>query len=214
MSPTQDKEKNARSQRKYYAAHREEITARARARHRVHTEKDRARGRAYAAAHPEVRKAYLEAHREEFRAWQKKWYLANREKINAQQQLRNSVPANRERIKAYCKAYYIAKGREKAKAYRLNHPEEGRARYRIKHYDLSPAEYDAMFLRQGGACAICKKAEWNSKGPYIDHDHVSGKVRGILCHRCNTALGHVLDDPIIAQAMTDYLKKYRVELIP
>lgn len=66
---------------------------------------------------------------------------------------------------------------------------------RVKRYNLTEEEYVAMFERQEGVCAICKKPETsrNQKGTIrslaIDHDHNTGKVRGLLCFRCNTNLG-------------------------
>ena len=69
-------------------------------------------------------------------------------------------------------------------------------------------DYDALLAKQGGVCAICKRAGFPVRGPYIDHDHRSGKVRGILCHFCNLMLGYMEDDPAIAQAMTVYLLQH------
>lgn len=59
----------------------------------------------------------------------------------------------------------------------------------------------ALFDAQGGACPICRRAfTWNGDGLrfIIDHDHETGKVRGLLCHRCNTGLGQLWDDDVAA----------------
>jgi hypothetical protein len=52
---------------------------------------------------------------------------------------------------------------------------------------LSVEEYDAMLKAQGGGCAICGNPP-KTRRLDVDHDHKTGKVRGLLCHRCNRAL--------------------------
>jgi len=84
-------------------------------------------------------------------------------------------------------------------------PEEKRIRNRKQQlaiYGLTIEDYDAMLLEQQGVCAICSKAEAvSSKGVLsVDHDHKSGKVRGLLCDTCNRGLGHFFDN-------TEYLTK-------
>jgi recombination endonuclease VII len=59
-----------------------------------------------------------------------------------------------------------------------------------RKYGLTLEEYDAILAAQGGGCAICG----NPDADNVDHDHVTGKVRGILCFNCNVAIGHIADD--------------------
>jgi len=55
-------------------------------------------------------------------------------------------------------------------------------------------KYYKLFAKQGGRCAICRK--WPTKKPLcVDHDHKTGKVRGLLCASCNIRLGHWHDKP-------------------
>jgi len=61
-------------------------------------------------------------------------------------------------------------------------------------YRMSEEDYNTMFSNQHGACAICGKPETGKRGQTIirlcvDHNHVTGKVRGLLCRTCNTGLG-------------------------
>lgn len=60
-------------------------------------------------------------------------------------------------------------------------------RRRLKKYSLSIEEYEKLLLAQEGVCAICKQT--GTKQLAIDHDHETGKVRGLLCSSCNTGLG-------------------------
>jgi hypothetical protein len=86
------------------------------------------------------------------------------------------------------------------------------------HYGLTMAEYEAMYESQDGRCAICctpKPAHVTrgasakqTIGLVVDHDHTTGAVRALLCHRCNNALGCVSDDISILLAAIEYLKKH------
>lgn len=71
-------------------------------------------------------------------------------------------------------------------------------------YGLTVANYDALLRKQRGCCAICKRKPKGGRKLAVDHCHDSGMVRGLLCARCNTALGQLRDDPNIIKAMLDY----------
>ena len=71
-------------------------------------------------------------------------------------------------------------------------------------YGLTEAEVSEMFAAQNFACAVCFE---QIEKPHIDHCHTTGKVRGLLCGRCNRALGLFRENPTIVQAAVDYLKK-------
>lgn len=72
-------------------------------------------------------------------------------------------------------------------------PELHAARSRDSHlkskYGISSAAYDAMLVAQGGGCAICQAPQNPSRRHAVDHDHSTGKVRGLLCLRCNVTVG-------------------------
>lgn len=88
-----------------------------------------------------------------------------------------------------------------------------RARYpayiRQYLYGITTEEYDALMEVQGGACAICGSTEWPGKNntPHVDHCHTTGKIRGLLCGKCNVALGNMDDDPARLRAAADYLER-------
>lgn len=64
------------------------------------------------------------------------------------------------------------------------------ARIRERDFGIKPMEYRDLVARQGGLCALCETPV-SGKNCHLDHDHISGHVRGILCAGCNLALGHV-----------------------
>lgn len=75
----------------------------------------------------------------------------------------------------------------------------------IRRRLLSTKEYDTLLQRQGGVCAVCgRKPE---ERLVIDHDHLSGRVRGLLCSPCNLGLGIFEDDPDRLVAGAEYLRK-------
>jgi hypothetical protein len=81
------------------------------------------------------------------------------------------------------------------------------AAYWRKHkYGLTQEQYKDMILSQNNECAICKKP--SHKTLYIDHDHKTGKVRGLLCHECNTGIGFFNEDIDSLTNAVKYLKSF------
>lgn len=74
---------------------------------------------------------------------------------------------------------------EKSRVYLLN-----------KRFDISPEEYAALLHSQGGVCALCRTEKPGGRWAnfHVDHCHETGRVRGVLCHGCNVALGQLGDD--------------------
>jgi hypothetical protein len=72
-------------------------------------------------------------------------------------------------------------------------------------YGISFDEYLTMFQAQGGLCAICHGVQASGKVLAVDHDHETGKVRGLLCGRCNMALGLIDEDPFWPDKVGKYL---------
>lgn len=90
-----------------------------------------------------------------------------------------------------------------------------RAAY-VRKYGMTVADFKDLEDRQGGTCAICERPETAAQtGPSkdrprllaIDHDHVTNKIRGLLCHRCNVVLGLVGDDPDRLERAARYLRR-------
>lgn len=82
----------------------------------------------------------------------------------------------------------------------------------LKHkYDLSIEEYENMNKEQNGLCAICNKPQYSAP-PFItklvvDHDHKTNKVRGLLCNKCNQALGLFQDNIENLKNAVKYLQR-------
>jgi hypothetical protein len=90
-------------------------------------------------------------------------------------------------------------------------------KWNLAKYGITLEEYAVMAEAQGHRCAICGESQDSARSDnlYVDHDHACclgmracGKcVRGLLCSRCNSALGYARDDVKILQSMIDYLAK-------
>ncbi len=77
-------------------------------------------------------------------------------------------------------------------------------------YGITAERFAAMCAEQGDACAVCFSSfVGQPRRPAVDHCHTSGKVRGLLCSRCNTALGAVRDDPETLRTLAAYVEHHR-----
>jgi len=99
---------------------------------------------------------------------------------------------------------YRHKNRDKINANRRG---QYRNRMRGGRENFPKEEYKAMLKAQGEKCASCGTTNWGYNGPCIDHNHKTGKIRGVLCNGCNSAEGHLNSDPIKARALADYMEK-------
>jgi len=79
----------------------------------------------------------------------------------------------------------------------------GRRDHLKNAYGLTVADVDAMLDSQHGVCAICQTAP----AAHVDHDHQTDKVRGLLCFRCNAALGQLGDDPLVVRRAARSLER-------
>lgn len=82
----------------------------------------------------------------------------------------------------------------------------------VKRYGIDLSTYNLMLDSQDGHCACCPTkpgAENMGRGLAVDHDHVTGRVRGLLCGKCNSMLGYAKDDRVLLLTAIDYLEKHR-----
>lgn len=134
--------------------------------------------------------------KEEKKAYDAAYSDANSEKIKARRRRAYQMADPKKRT-ARNAAYYVANA-EKIKARQM-------ANWRMNEYGLSPEAFQLMLRRQKNACVICE--DTFSAEPHVDHCHKSGKVRGLLCGRCNRALGGFRDSPKILERAREYLRR-------
>lgn len=94
-----------------------------------------------------------------------------------------------------------------------NNKERHRETYMIRTYGIDPDQYEQMVRAQEGKCLICDKVPrgtGRTSKLYIDHDHVTGEIRGLLCSRCNSAIGLLDDTPEHLERAIRYLTRDRV----
>lgn len=133
--------------------------------------------------------------------YSRKWKAANPEKVAEYARRHAANPSRKE--------YH----RNWMREYRKNNPgalKSARTRHLRKKYGLTVEQYSDMFAAQGFACAVCgSDNSRNTSGNWhTDHSHVTGKVRGILCHKCNAGLGMADDDPSRLDLMAQYLRHH------
>jgi hypothetical protein len=92
---------------------------------------------------------------------------------------------------------------------RMRNTPEGKLRQRAGHlmrkFGMTIEQYDAMLEAQGGGCFICGRPPREDISLHVDHDHFTGKVRGILCFCCNNALADFQDDPELLRKAAGYV---------
>ncbi len=100
--------------------------------------------------------------------------------------------------------------KEDADRWRLSNPEKdeySRLQQRLKKYKITVEQYYELLELADYRCAIC-----GTTGKLdIDHDHKTGKIRGMLCHNHNAGIGMLDDDPALVRKAAEYLEKHRCQ---
>lgn len=84
----------------------------------------------------------------------------------------------------------------------------------IKRYGINFGDYSLMLGAQDGKCALCGDVPNGVKAAsrlHVDHDHETGKVRALLCTRCNQGIGFFRDDPRLLRLAADYIERHRAD---
>lgn len=112
----------------------------------------------------------------------KRWKQANRDKVIASQRKRRNERGEELKLKE-------------------------REGHLLRKYGLRLRDFETLRMAQLGMCAICGRVEWDRL--HVDHDHRTGTVRGLLCGKCNKAIGLLDDDPRLIRSAEGYLVTYR-----
>lgn len=129
--------------------------------------------------HLAEKKQRYQADPAKYKAMVKRWQQANAERLNAYRRQLNATP---ERKRKQRDGYYR------------------------RTFGISADEFDAMLGSQGGGCAICGVVPERAASLHLDHDHVSGDLRGILCLSCNQGVGKFRDDPALLERAATYVR--------
>jgi hypothetical protein len=130
--------------------------------------------------------------------------------------MRASVEASKAYAREYQKRDYVkAKARIRNSAIRSKDRNGHLDRVMCWKFGLRPGEYAKMLALQGGLCAICHLIPdevQNTAGRRlaVDHCHQSGRIRGLLCDRCNRGIGQLHENPEILRRAAGYLEEQHI----
>jgi hypothetical protein len=108
---------------------------------------------------------------------------------------------------------------ERLNAYRRRRRQEPaiqkreRAGHLRRTFGMSLEDYDELLAAQDGRCAVCGRTPRAGAKLHVDHDHVTGAVRGLLCFSCNASLGHLAEDATRIQRLSRYLDGHDLEMV-
>lgn len=135
---------------------------------------------------------------------------ATEEERRAAQKLsaRKWYETHKEQVRVRKKDYYQTHKVQQKLWYEQNkdHANATSHKYKLrKQYNMTPEDYEVLLQQQSGVCAICGATNPNGSRLGVDHDHETGKVRGLLCSTCNVALGKLEKDRTWAEKAITYL---------
>ena len=129
--------------------------------------------------------------REKTKKYRQKWHKDNAQRIR--EQARTRYKLNPKKMVNKSQEYY------------KKHRQEIHDRIRFNKYGITGDEFRKIIEQQGLKCPICTRSI--EKNLSVDHDHATGKIRGIICNNCNLSIGNAEDSPMRLRAMADYLEK-------
>jgi Recombination endonuclease VII len=137
----------------------------------------------------------------------RKWQEANREK--SRDHSRRWREKNPEAVKKHNAAWRARHTPEELAAYdRESYRRYKRALHLKNKFDITEEQYSEMLTAQNHKCALCDRTDSPTKRLAVDHNHATGKVRALLCDRCNRGIGLLDEDTTRLRAAIDYLEQY------
>jgi len=107
-------------------------------------------------------------------------------------------------LKVQCRECDLAQ----SKAWQIRNPRGAKRASLKRNYGITLEQYDEMAEAQNWQCLICEKSQPNNDGFLcVDHDHSTKEVRGLLCRKCNLALGNFLDSADLLKKALEYLNE-------
>jgi len=101
---------------------------------------------------------------------------------------------------------------ETTRTWRKRHPERVKQKradsFRKYKYGITADEYSRKLIAQGGVCAICGTTNKNGYALHVDHNHITGELRDLLCHNCNNVIVQAHEEIPRLLAVIEYLKKW------
>lgn len=113
----------------------------------------------------------------------------------------------RGKLSSYCKSCCYDYQKNKIQKHKEHHYSIVRKSRLKREYGITPDDYDSMFKAQNGVCAACGEPS-NDKILSVDHNHITGKTRELLCQPCNLALGSMKESPQKLRLLADYIEKH------
>jgi hypothetical protein len=144
----------------------------------------------------EQQKTYNASHTEERKSYNKQWRTENKEKLKKQKKKYNNKHKKERKN-------YLEKNKENFKEVRRKYYQT----VKFKKYNITKEEYVELFNKQNGRCNICGTHQSELKiALAIDHDHVTKKIRGLLCMKCNRGIGFFNDNTNFLLKAIEHLK--------
>jgi hypothetical protein len=146
----------------------------------------------------EYQNEYREKNKNKKQEYQKQYYEKNKKELRA--------------YRAKYKNEHEEEIKEQQKQYRLKYPEKIKNHDLLSGHGITLNDYNKMLKEQNNGCAICGNPETDKevnkkvKSLSVDHDHKTGKVRGLLCSKCNKGIGLFQDNIKLLQSAINYLK--------
>lgn len=144
----------------------------------------------------EANKRWILEHKEQHDNY-KKAYRKSMSNKESQKKYRNN---NKAKIQAKNKRRYI-ENKEKISKYCFNHALK-------RKYGITLEQREQMKIAQNNKCAICGESLSGIRNCQVDHNHITGKIRQLLCRRCNLVLGQIKENYYIADKISEYIKKW------
>jgi len=193
------KDPNVKKQRaaEYRSTRRKELALKTREWYRANRERALETSKQYRLKHPEMGRA---AHR--------RWEAKNHTRIlEYKRKWRKEHPNESRKSSTEYYHRHPEERRAYGAAWKRNNPDKRRAAHRKHMYGLSHDDFVVLLQSQNGRCAICTGVLEN---PFVDHDHTTGAVRGLLCPPCNKAIGFFRDRVDLLTQAIAYLNRSRM----